>query len=224
LVLTSAKPTEIADPKTYLNDIKAEMKKTWPYNRTINLVFHGHSVPSGYTNTPEVRPFESYPQQVFREVKKIYPYAVINIILTSIGGETSQGGAKRFDNDVLRYKPDVLFIDYGVNDRFLSLDSSKKAMESMITKALKQNIKIILITPGPDQRLNILQNDNPLEKVSDQIKQLASHYNIGCADAYSDFKQIAMSGDTISHYMWQMNHPNEKGHHIIAAEILKYFE
>ena len=46
----------------------AERTKAWPKNRTINLVFHGHSVPTGYQKTPEVRTFESYPQ--LGEIKK----------------------------------------------------------------------------------------------------------------------------------------------------------
>ena len=45
----------------YLTSIKAELIKVYPKNKTINLVFHGHSVPSGYFITPDVRPFQSYP-------------------------------------------------------------------------------------------------------------------------------------------------------------------
>jgi len=37
-----------AVPSTYLNELKTEMQAEWPNNRTINLVFHGHSVPAGY--------------------------------------------------------------------------------------------------------------------------------------------------------------------------------
>ena len=50
---------QVADKTTYLSDIKQELQKTWPENRTINLVFHGHSVPSGYFDTPNVRTLQS---------------------------------------------------------------------------------------------------------------------------------------------------------------------
>ena len=77
-----------ADEKDeYLQSIKSELIKEWPKNRAINLVFHGHSVPSGYFKTPDVKPFQSYPLLLLKELKKVYPYAVINIILTCIGGE-----------------------------------------------------------------------------------------------------------------------------------------
>src|SRR5687767_10935123 len=108
-----------ADSAIYLKDIKAELVKEWPKNRTINLVFHGHSVPSGYFNTPHVRTLDAYPQQVLKELKALYPYAVINCIITAIGGENSVAGEKRFEQDVLAHRPDVLFIDYALNDRYL---------------------------------------------------------------------------------------------------------
>src|SRR5690606_25796608 len=118
--------------------------------RTINLVFHGHSVPSGYFRTPEVRTLDSYPYLVLKELKSLYPNAVINVILTSIGGENSVQGAKRFRQDVLTHRPDVLFIDYALNDRGPGPEKAKAAWEEMIGAALEQHIKVILLTPSPD--------------------------------------------------------------------------
>jgi len=214
---------KIADPSTYLNDIKTELKKEWPGNRTINLVFHGHSVPSGYFKTPVVNTFGAYPYQLLKELKAIYPYAVINVIITAIGGENSINGAKRFESDVLTLKPDVIFIDYGLNDRRPGLDSAKTAWESMIKKALDKNIKVILLTPSPDLGVNILQPDNILEKHAVQIKSLAEKYNTGFVDSYDLFRQVAANGGKLEDYMSQGNHPNEKGHTLIVNEMLKYF-
>jgi acyl-CoA thioesterase-1 len=208
----------------YLKDIKAELKKEWPNNRTINLVFHGHSVPAGYFNTPNVKSFESYPYQVLKQLKELYPYAVINIINTSIGGENSISGEKRFESDVLIHKPDVLFIDYALNDRSVGLDNSKEAWEKMIEKALAKGIKVILLTPSPDKSENIQDPDAVLEKYSEQIRDLSGKFGVGLVDSYANFKQVVTSGDTLSKFMAQSNHPNEKGHLLIANEIMKYFK
>lgn len=105
------------DPSTYLNDIKIENQNKWPKNRTINLVFHGHSVPSGYFKTPELNTLTPYPALVLKKVKHVYPFAVVNTIVAGIGGENSIQGAKRFDADMLTHQPDILFIDYAINDR-----------------------------------------------------------------------------------------------------------
>lgn len=204
--------------------MKVELKKEWPNNRTINLVFHGHSVPAGYFNTPNVKTFESYPYQVLKQLKELYPYAVINIINTSVGGENSVSGAKRFESDVLIHKPDVLFIDYALNDRSVGLVKSREAWEKMIGKALKKGIKVILLTPSPDQAENILDPNAVLEKYAQQIRNLSVKLGIGMVDSYETFRQVAVSSDTLSDYMAQSNHPNEKGHLLIANEILNYFK
>jgi len=208
----------------YLSNIKKELKKEWPANRTINLVFHGHSVPAGYFKTPVVNTLGSYPFQLLSELKKLYPCAVINIINTSIGGEHSASGANRFKSDVLIHKPDVLFIDYGLNDRKIGLEKSGKAWEKMIKAALKKNIKVILLTPSPDEKVNILDKNSDLEKYAIQIRELSKKYGVGLVDSYELFRQKVINGDRLSMYMAQFNHPNEKGCSIIAEGIMDYFK
>ena len=85
---------EIASKANYLEKIKAEMLVEWPKNRTINLVFHGHSVPAGYFKTPTVNTLASYPYLVLKDIKSVYPMTVVNVINTSIGGENSESGLK----------------------------------------------------------------------------------------------------------------------------------
>jgi len=208
----------------YLQEVKAELKKEWPNNRTINLVFHGHSVPAGYFKTPVVNTLGAYPFLLLKNLKELYPYAVINVIVTSIGGENSIAGAKRFESEVLVHKPDVLFIDYALNDRSVGLNESAAAWSKMIEKAVQHNIKVILLTPSPDQSVNILDSNSDLEKHSSQVKDLAKKYGVGLADSYQQFKQKVIAGDSLSNYMSQVNHPNEKGHALIADEIMKYFK
>ena len=213
-----------ADTSSYLEDIKSELKKEWPGNRTINLVFHGHSVPAGYFKTPHVNTLDSYPFLLLKELKELYPYAVINVICTAIGGENSSQGAKRFESDVLVHKPDVLFIDYALNDRGIGLEKSKEAWEGMINKALKEKLKVILLTPSPDQRVEILEPGNPLDQHAAQIKSLAENHGIGMADSHAAFKERLRKGDSLSYYMSQVNHPNKKGHQLIADELLQFFK
>ena len=212
------------DPSSYLDDIKLELKKEWPVNRTINLVFHGHSVPAGYFKTPHVNTLYSYPFLLLKELKELYPYAVINVICTAIGGENSSQGEIRFESDVLVHKPDVLFIDYALNDRGIGLEKSKEAWEVMISKALKEKVKVILLTPSPDQRVDILEANNELEQHAEQIRNLALQKGIGVADSYVKFKDLVHKGDSLSLYMSQVNHPNKKGHQIIVNELMLFFK
>lgn len=214
----------LADQSGYLQEIKMELEKKWPDNRTINLVFHGHSVPAGYFKTPVVNTLDSYPFLLLQRLKVRYPYAVINIINTAIGGENSIEGEKRFESEVLIHKPDVLFIDYSLNDRGVGLENSYKAWDKMIKGALKKNIKVILLTPSPDQRIDMLEPNNLLEQHRNQVVRLAQENGVGLIDSYSLFKDRIIAGDNVANYMSQVNHPNQSGHQLIADEASIYFE
>jgi len=213
----------VADTAQYLASVKKELNAVWPDNRTINIVFHGHSVPAGYWHNHEVHTLESYPNLLLKKLKQKYPYAVINIIVTAIGGENAIKGQSRFEKDVLPHKPDVLIIDYALNDRFAGLEKSRLAWEQMIQKALQQNIPVLLLTPSPDQRIDITEVGNDLEKHAEQIRQLAARFHVGLADPFAVFQKIKKERGSIEAYMSHVNHPNEKGHDLIAAQLLKWF-
>lgn len=210
-----------AEQDTYLKPILMEMQKPWPNNRTINFVFHGHSVPSGYFNTPFVNTLKAYPHLTLCFLKERFPYAVINVITTSIGGEQSEQGAVRFKDEVLTMQPDVIFIDYALNDRSIGLERARVAWVKMIEEALVNNRKIVLLTPSPDMNEDILDDNSLLAKHSNQIKELALFYKIGLVDSYNAFKNRCRAGESLSSYMSQSNHPNEKGHKLIFEEIKK---
>jgi lysophospholipase L1-like esterase len=223
LIVFSAN-AQIAGEKDYLKEIKNELQKQWPENRTVNLVFHGHSVPTGYTKTPIVNTLQAYPHQTLDSVKPYYPFAVINVITTSIGGENSEQGELRFENEVLTHRPDVIFIDYALNDRGLGLDCAKEAWEKMICKALDSNIKVILLTPTPDTTTDMLDDTDDLAQHAQQIRNLAAKYHIGLTDSYAAFTELKQKGEDLNNYMSQHNHPNEKGHQVVCELILKWFQ
>ena len=214
---------QVANKQTYLEDFKQEMVKVWPKNRTLNIVFHGHSVPTGYANTPRVNTLHAYPNLTFNALKSHYQTAVINVITTSIGGEQSEQGAKRFSKEVLNMHPDVLFIDYALNDRSIGLERSEKAWRKMIEKTLKANVKLILMTPTPDIKENILEDNAPLAGYAKMIRRLAAEYKVGLVDSYALFKARAEKGENMKSYMAQNNHPDELGHMVVATEILTWF-
>jgi len=213
-----------ADTQNYLFNVKQELLKKWPNNKTINIVFHGHSVPSGYFKTPHVNTLWAYPYLLLKKLKAFYPYAVINIITTGVGGENSVKGITRFNDEVLNHKPDVLFIDYALNDRRVGLHKAKIAWENMIKKALKKDVPVILLTPSPDTRVNYNNPQNELQQHTNQIRLLAKKYNIGLVDSYKAFQHLYTNKDMLKAFMAQVNHPNKKGHELIVNEIVKYFK
>lgn len=212
---------QVAD-STYLSDLKRELRTQWPKNRRINVVFHGHSVPAGFWDNHEVHTLESYPNLFLKALKDKYPYAVVNVIVTAVGGENSLKGATRFESEVLPHQPDVIFIDYALNDRFSPLDKTREALAKMILAAQAKNIKVILVTPSPDQRIDISDPANPLDPYAAQIRELAKQYHTGLADPYVNFQKVVKEGK-LKEVMSSVNHPNLAGHTLIVNSLLPYF-
>lgn len=215
-----AQPVE---PSCYLRELKAEMCKKWPANRTINLVFHGHSVPSGYSTGGVVCTLDAYPHLTLQVVKADYEYAVVNVITTSVGGENAEQGSKRFTRDVLSKAPDVVFIDYALNDRKMGLERAAAAWEKMVRQAQAKHVRVILMTPTPDTREDILDENSPLARHAEQIRALAAKYETGLVDSYEAFRCIVRDGGDLAEYMAQNNHPNAKGHRVVAGLIEFFF-
>jgi acyl-CoA thioesterase I len=206
-----------------LSDLDTELNKSRPDNRTINIVFHGHSVPSGYFATPLVRPFDSYPHLFHRDLKTRYPNAVINVITTSIGGENSIPGAARFQQDVFKHKPDLIFIDYALNDRTQNAAQVEAAWRSMITAAKTANVPVILCTPTGDTREDLSDPANPLRVLADMIRRIATEENVLLADVSAAWVAALQSGTNQNTLHSTANHPNAAGHRIAADAIFAAF-
>ncbi len=213
----------IADSKTYLADVSKLLKAEWPKNRTVNIVCHGHSVPAGYFQTPVVNTFSAYPYLLHSKLAIRFPHAVINVIVTAIGGENSEQGAKRFATDVLTLKPDVITIDYSLNDRFIGLERSKKAWSQMIDAATKAGVKVILLTPTPDEESKLDDPNDPLNEQADQVRSLAKEFHVGLVDSLAAFQRATATGITLTSLMAQSNHPNRKGHSLVATHLFEWF-
>jgi hypothetical protein len=117
----------MADPAQYLLDLVHAALGTWPDNRTLMIACHRHSVPAGSFATPLVDTFAAYPHLWHRRLKERFPWAIFNVVTTAIGGEDAESGAARFSSDVLALRPDLINIDYGLNDRSLGLQRARAA-------------------------------------------------------------------------------------------------
>ena len=208
----------------YFDELIEEMEKRWPQNRTLRFVFHGHSVPAGYFKTPVVRRFDSYPTLFHQRLCEAYPHAVIDVCVTAIGGENSERGAKRFEEDVLALKPDVVFIDYSLNDRRIGLGRASEAWESMIKACRETNTRLVLMTPTPDNREKIEDPDSPLMDHAGQVLELAKKYGVPVVDSYGKFRQLVLAGQSVDDFLSQSNHPNRKGHQVVAEQLFSLFQ
>ena len=216
----------IADRRAYLREVVNLLLAQWPSNRTVNIVCHGHSVPAGYFATPMVDTFNAYPALLHRDLKHRFPFAVINVIVTAVGGEDSPRGADRFEADVLCHRPDVVTIDYGLNDRRAGLAAAETAWRRMIEASLARQVKVLLLTPTWDNT-GVVDGEreawHDLVRQAGQIRCLADGYEVGLVDSFAAFESyVAAGGDPTDLLSWS-NHPNRRGHEVVARELLRWF-
>ncbi|TCL85508.1 MULTISPECIES: SGNH/GDSL hydrolase family protein [unclassified Rathayibacter] len=200
----------------------AALERIWPENRAVNVVFHGHSVPAGYFATPLIDRRASYPHVVAGRLAERHPHAVLNAIVTAVGGEHSESGARRM-GEVLGHRPDVVVLDYALNDRVIGLGRAGRAWESMIASVLGAGAVPVLITPSPDLTADPTDPADELVRHAEQIRGLAERDGVLLADPFRVFLGLHERGEPLAGLMSQANHPNGRGHAIIAAEILALF-
>jgi acyl-CoA thioesterase I len=221
--LPPASPAPTAQRDEYLSALCAELRSSWPGNRTINIVCHGHSVPAGYFATPVVESFNAYPHLLHRALKERFPHAVINVIVTSIGGENSVSGAARFETDVLNHKPDLITIDYALNDRGIGIPAAREALESMLVRAERAAVPVIMLSPTWDLNAKL---DDPADRLNLQaelVRELALEHGVGLVDSLAAFHAEIDRGMPAEELMSIPNHPNRRGHELVVRELLEWF-
>lgn len=215
-----------ADPAFYLRPVIDLLKTHWPENRVVNIVCHGHSVPAGYFATPRVDSLNAYPHLLRVALAERFPYAVINVIVSAIGGESSDAGAERFQRDVLTHKPAVVTIDYGLNDRRLGLPAAHAAWGSMIVAAKQAGAAVLLLTPTPDltQRAHAPSEESqPLRDHAVQIRQLAAEHDVGLVDSQCAAAAYCQHTGELTDLLSWSNHPNRAGHVLVARALMRWF-
>ncbi len=215
----------IANKHSYLNEMTDILGRHYPDNRTVNIVCHGHSVPAGYFATPMVDTFNAYPHLLHVGLREHFPFAVINIIVTAIGGDNSQSGAARFLDEVLCHRPDVITIDYGLNDRGIGLEQAHAGWSRMIKAGLKSGAKIILLTPTVDRTQAPTYTGDDKSALGDhanQIRLLADQYGVGLVDSFAMGKEHVAQND-LSDLLSPSDHPTRAGHELVARDLLRWF-
>jgi lysophospholipase L1-like esterase len=139
----------------------------------------------------------------------------------------------RFETDVLAHQPDVVIISFGTNDSFIDsrkpggpsripLKNYEKNLTHFIETLQSRKVGVVLIAPGPFvKEYEGFQNERLLQYVQ-VVRKLAKKYKTGLVDNFNDFnKYAADTGESVDALMLDASHPNDKGHKIIADNLVK---
>ena len=114
----------------------------------VTIVAFGDSITAGFAVR---RGFPSFWKQMLAEK---YPEARVEMINSGISGDTSMDGLARLDWSVLSYEPDLVTINFGINDCVLGLDLEE--FEMNFVEMVRR------IRAGPNSEI-LLLSSQPLE-------------------------------------------------------------
>lgn len=109
-----------------------------------------------------------------------YPHARLSEVNAAISGTGSGLGVFRLDHDVLHYNPDLLFVEFAVNDSGCDPASVVRSMEGIVRqawKALPEMDICYVYTLAFDSMLKELQQ-NKYPQTASAMEAVADHYGI----------------------------------------------
>ena len=118
---------------------------------------------------------------------------------------------------MLTHRPDVLTIDYCLNDRGIGLERARAAWTSMIRQAQRCGVRVILLTPTPDLRAGMGDLEDDLHRHAAQARRPAAEHGT------ARFQRAVADGTPLESLMSHCNHPNAAGHRLVADALLDWF-
>ena len=138
----------------------------------------------------------------------------LNYVNAGISGTPSLLGITRLEQDVLRHQPDIVFVEFAVNDSGDTI--SQGVYESLLRKLLtsdSQPAVILLFT--------VLSGGHSCQ---DHMAMLGRHYDLGMISVkdaiWPDIEQGHLAW---SDYSPDYAHPTTEGHAFVAELIAHYF-
>ena len=175
--------------------------------------FLGGSITQGsLSSTPK----NCYAYLVYEWWKKSFPNAAFSFVNGGIGGTTSHYGGARAWKDVLCYRPDIVTVDFSVND-----DANE-----FFEETYEGTLRRLLMAPSAPAVvvLNNVFYDTG-KNAQDYHNRIADHYGIPHVSIKDTVYPDVESGKIVRADITPDNlHPNDKGHRLVADEICKLLD
>lgn len=175
--------------------------------------FLGGSITQGsLSSTPK----NCYAYLVYEWWKKSFPNAAFSFVNGGIGGTTSHYGGARAWKDVLCYRPNIVTVDFSVND-----DANE-----FFEETYEGTIRRLLAAPSAPAVvvLNNVFYDTG-KNAQDYHNRIADHYGIPHVSIKDTVYPDVESGKIVRADITPDNlHPNDKGHRLVADEICKLLD
>ena len=177
----------------------------------VTLGFLGGSITQGsLASKPEL----CYAYRVCQWWKDTFPQSRITYINAGIGGTTSQFGAARVEEDLLRYEPDFVLTEFSVNDE--NTLHFQETYEGLIRRILRSGAALLLMN-------NVCYDTG--SSAEEVHVQVAKHYQLPSVSMKSTLYAALQRGELQAREITPDDlHPNDRGHALVAEGICHLLE
>lgn len=182
----------------------------------LNVVFFGASLTWG-ANATEPN-LTSYRGRMAEMLEERYPQARLKCFDAAIGGTGSQLGVFRLERDVLRRKPDLVFLDFSANDDIYSDRAETLASYEAIVRRIVAEAKCPLVIVLFPFQWNVAQGNTGGMKRRDAHLAIAKAYSVPVGDAISLAQRVVKEGKLTIPQIWPVDgvHPGDAGYRVFA--------
>jgi lysophospholipase L1-like esterase len=163
----------------------------------VKIAYFGGSI----TAAPGWRP------KTLKWFQQQYPQSKISEINAAIGGTGSDLGVYRNQQDVLQHKPDLVFVEFAVNDGGASPENIWRGMEGIVRQTWKANpnTDIAFVYTFQGGQAGDLKNGN-FPRSASAMEKLADYYNIPSISVAYKMSELLQAGK-----LWIVPEKDENG-------------
>ena len=181
---------------------------------TVNVVAIGGSITTGHQARPPAQ--EGWAGQVNRWWQEKAAASGATVVFRNAGasGTDSAFASIRVKDHALAWQPDVVFVEFAVNDQWLNARVRQRSYEGLLRQLLSDSSRSVII-------LALNEKANPNKSARSEEEKIGKHYGLPTL-AWADWVKLAdwdryFSGS-------EAIHPNNEGHANIALGVNKYLE
>lgn len=203
----------------------------------ITIVAFGDSVTHGAVAPNEIDYDTVFWQRLRRKLNAVRNYVPINVINAGIGGMTALGSVSRIDRHVLCHNPDLVIVQFGLNDVNGTLEEYLGALRTIFTKCAQSGADVIFLTPNmlntyvADDTAKVhldyakktadMQNSGKMDLYIYSAIELAKELSVTVCDCYSMWKELSKTTDTTMLLANRINHPVKEMHELFAQSLFE---
>ena len=195
----------------------ANTYKKLTQDKKLNVAYLGGSVTGG---TGGSNGTVSWRGQTTKWLQNTFSDAEVKEIYAAIGGSGSLWGLMRLETDVLQHNPDLVFVEFVMNDVYTGMTKTQAAanIDAIIRKINEHN-------PETDIILVFITDEAYIDKDFDTKKghrHVAEYYGIPCIDVGDAMlEELNKTGNAWSYYFNDNVHPNDIGYKVYGDAVEK---